>query len=120
MLNSLIESNLSPVVHQYRNDLYRVPLRRIKNHYRIYIADGFTREFDDNTLPDEIKTNITMILARSNQILRDHEISHLALMGTRDNELIDIGWQASDSWFVVVLPIKLLMRLRGEQNGDDT
>ena len=53
--------NLSPVVHQYNWDLYRVPLRRVGNHYTLYVADGFTREFDENTLPDEIKSKMELI-----------------------------------------------------------
>jgi len=47
---------LSPIVHQYNWDLYRVPLRKVGNKYTMYVADGFTREFDEHTLPDEVKT----------------------------------------------------------------
>jgi len=118
MFNSLIESNLSPIVHQYKHDLYRVPLRKKGNHYTMYVGDSYTREFDENTLPDEVKTKMAMILARYQQVLYDHEVSHLSLMATRDNELMDVGWRTSDSWFIVVLPHASLMKLRGEDNGN--
>lgn len=116
----IVMDNLSPIVHQYNYDLYRVPLRKQGNHYTIYVADGYKREFNENTLPDEIKTKMAMILARSQQILYDHELTHLGLMTTRDNELSDVGWQASDSWFIVVLPYVSLFNLRGEDNGTNT
>lgn len=107
---------LSPIVHQYNWDLYRVPLRKVGNKYTIYVGDNFTREFDEQTLPDEIKTKMAMILSRPQQILQDHELTSLMLMTTlKDEELIEIGWQASDSYFVIVLPYPSLMKLRGEE-----
>jgi hypothetical protein len=107
---------LSPIVHQYNWDLYRVPLRKVGNKYTIYVGDNFTREFDEQTLPDEIKTKMDMILSRPQQILQDRELTSLMLMTTlKDEELIEIGWQASDSYFVIVLPYSSLMKLRGEE-----
>lgn len=106
---------LTPVIHPYNHKLYRVPLRREGDFYRIYVADGFTREFTEQTLPDEIKSKLTMVLARGNSILHDHELTNLSLMmGYEDNELSEIGWRSSDSWFVVMLDYKTLMKLRGE------
>ena len=106
---------LSPIVHQYNWDLYRVPLRKVGNKYTMYVADGFTREFDEHTLPDEVKTKMAMILARANPIQPDYELSELSLMtGYSDKELSEIGWRSSDSWFVVVLSSQLLMKLKGE------
>jgi len=107
--------NLSPVVHQYNWDLYRVPLRRVGNHYTLYVADGFTREFDEQTLPDEIKSKMAMILARHKQILQDHEVNEIALLSIcQDEDMQEVGWRSSDSWFVIVLPYPSLMKLRGE------
>ena len=47
---------LSPIVSQYDWNLYRVPLRRQGNKYTIYVDNFFTRVFDEDSLPDEIKT----------------------------------------------------------------
>jgi len=109
-------STLSPVIHQFNYALYRVPLRRKEDHYTMFVADGFTREFDEQTLPNEIKAKMAMILARGNPILHDHEVTQLNLMTTpqRNDDFIEIGWRISDSWFVVCLTYSSLMKLRGE------
>jgi len=87
----------------------------------MYVADGFTREFDEKTLPDEVKTKMAMILSRHRQILQDHELNEIALLGTcQDEDMQEVGWRSSDSWFVIVLPYASLMKLRGEDDGDDT
>jgi hypothetical protein len=106
---------LSPIVHQYDNKLYRVPLRRQGSNYTIYVADGFTREFDEDTLPDEVKTKMAMILSRGHSVVYDHELTELGLMSTvKDTELHDVGWRASESMFVIVLPLESLLELKGE------
>jgi len=110
---------LSPIAHQYTHGLYRVPLHKDGNHYTLFVADGYKRDFDENTLPDEIKTKIAMILARDKQIAHDHELTHLGLMASvKDDELIDVGWQRSESWFIIVLPLASLMKLRGETHDN--
>jgi hypothetical protein len=108
--------NLSPIVHQYNYALYRVPLCKEGNSYTIYVADGFNRVFDEETLPDEIKSKMAMILARGNPIMYDHEVTQLNLMTTplRNDDFIEVGWRVSDMWFVVVLNYNSLMALRGE------
>jgi hypothetical protein len=107
--------NLSPVVHQYDFGLYRVPLRKEGNSYTIFVADGFSRVFDEDTLPDEVKTKMAMMLANAKQIVTDEKVTQLQLMATTvDNDFRDIGWRASDSWFCIILPLASLMKLRGE------
>lgn len=108
--------SLSPVVHQFNYALYRVPLRREGNTYTIFVADGFNRVFDEDTLPDEVKSKMAMVLARGNPILHDDEVTHLNLMTTplRNDDFIEVGWRVSDMWFVVVLSYDSLMALRGE------
>jgi hypothetical protein len=107
---------LSPVVHQYNYALYRVPLRKEGNSYTIYVGDEFTRVFDEDTLPDEVKSKMAMVLARGNPIIHDHEVTQLNLMTTplRNDDFIEVGWRVSDMWFVVVLTYDSLMKLRGE------
>ena len=110
----LMSNTLSPIIHQYNRDLYRVPLRKVENDYTMYVGHDYTRKFDENTLPDDVKTKMAMILAVEQQILRDHEVSPLYLMETRHGDLIDIGWRVSDTWFIVMLHTLLLKELRGE------
>ena len=107
-------NQLSPMVSQYNWDLYRVPLRKIENNYRIYVADFFTRDFDEHTLPDELKTKMAMILASPKQIAKDEDISLLELMSTPTEEgYREIGWRTSDTYFIVVLTYRTLCLLRG-------
>lgn len=82
----------------------------------MYVADGFNRVFDEDTLPDEVKSKMAMVMARGNPILHDHEVTHLNLMTTpiRGDDFIEVGWRVSDMWFVVVLTYDSLMALRGE------
>jgi hypothetical protein len=81
----------------------------------MYVADKFTRVFDEQTLPDVVKTNIAMILARGDPIIHDHEVTQLSLMSMPVNsELKNIGWRVSDSWFCMVMRFASLMELRGE------
>ena len=107
---------LSPVVHQYDHKLYRVPLRREGNTYTMYVADKFTRVFDDETLPDEIKSKMTMVLANGEPIIHDHEVTQLNLMTrAKDDNFINIGWRVSDRWFCMVVTYECLMEMRGER-----
>ena len=103
-------------MHQFNYALYRVPLRREGNTYTMYVADGFSRVFDEDTLPDEVKSKMAMVMARGNPILHDHEVTHLNLMTTpiRSDDFIEVGWRVSDMWFVVVLTYDSLMKLKGE------
>ena len=82
----------------------------------MWVADKFTRVYDESTLPDEVKSKMAMVLARGNPILRDDEVTHLNLMTTpiRSDDFIEVGWRVSDMWFVVVLSYDSLMALRGE------
>lgn len=107
-------SSLSPVVSQFNWDLYRVPLRRIENNYRIYVGDCFTRDFDEKTLPDDVKVKMAMILANPQHAKSDADISMFELMETpKEESFREIGWRTSDTFFVVVLTYKTLCLLRG-------
>jgi len=104
---------LSPIVSQYDWNLYRVPLRRQGNKYTIYVDNFFTRVFDEDSLPDEIKTKMAMILASPQRILQDHEATMLSLMTAPNENIREIGWRVSDSYFCLILPHKTLCLLRG-------
>jgi hypothetical protein len=107
-------SQLSPVVSQHRWDMFRVPVRKVGNEYTIYVADSFTRVFDEHTLPDELKTKMAMILASPSSIVKDSEATQLMLMTTRDGEFREIGWRVSDTYFCVVLTENTLLEMRGK------
>lgn len=115
MLNEM----LAPVVHQRNWDLVRVPVRKIEDHYTVYVADGYHRRYDEETLPDELKTKMAMILASPhNKALPDFKLDKLKLYQNHQSEELDeIGWRASESYFCLVLTRPTLASMKGEKNG---
>jgi hypothetical protein len=115
MLNEM----LAPVVHQRNWDLVRVPVRKIEDHYTVYVADGYHRRYDEETLPDELKTKMAMILASPhNKALPDFKLDKLTLYQNHQSEELDeIGWRASESYFCLVLTRPTLASMKGEKNG---
>jgi hypothetical protein len=115
----MLNDDLSPVVHPYNWDLVRVPMRRIEDHFIVYVADGYHRRYDKDTLPDELKTKLTMILAIPHKrIDPDHELSMISIYtNNQSDELDEIGWRASESFYCIVMPIDSLKALRGETDG---
>ena len=116
--NTMLSEDLAPVVHRTNWDLMRVPMRRIEDHFILYVADGYHRRYDKDTLPDEIKTKLAMILASAHTVLPDHKLHRLDLYHNNQSiELDDIGWRASESYYCMVLTRPTLMKMRGETYG---
>ena len=115
MLNEM----LAPVVHQRNWDLVRVPVRKIEDHYTVYVADGYHRRYDEETLPDELKTKMAMILASPHdKATSDLKLDKLRLYQNHQSEELDeIGWRASESYFCLVLTRPTLASMKGEKNG---
>lgn len=112
--------NLTPVSHYYLSNLYRVPILREGDNYTIYVADNFVRNFTQETLPDEVKMKLSMIIAASNVDVRDWEFYNSDVYVPSDNlaeGFDDIGWQVSDSYFCVCMTRELLDKLRGEDDS---
>ena len=115
----MLNENLAPVVHQRNWDLVRVPVRKIEDHYTVYVADGYHSRYDEETLPDELKTKMAMILASPhNKALPDFKLDKLKLYQNHQSEELDeIGWRASESYFCLVLTRPTLASMKGEKNG---
>ena len=115
----MLSEDLSPVVHPWNWDLVRVPLRRIADHYVVYVADGYARRYDEDTLPDELKTKMAMILASPHsKVLPDRRLQKITLYVNNESEELDeIGWQASETYFCMVLTRPTLALMKGENNG---
>lgn len=117
----MLSEDLAPVVHPWNWDLVRVPVRRIEDHYIVYVADGYHRRYDKDTLPDELKTKLAMILASPQKVLPDHKLDKLKLYQNHQGEELDeIGWRASESYYCVALTRPTLMSMRGEEYGTHT
>lgn len=115
----MLNENLAPVVHQRNWDLVRVPVRKIEDHYIVYVADGYHRRYDEETLPDELKTKMAMILASPHdKATSDLKLDKLTLYQNHQSEELDeIGWRASESYFCLVLTRPTLASMKGEKNG---
>ena len=114
----MLSEPLAPIVHHWNWDLVRVPVRKIEDHYIVFVADGYHRRYDENTLPDELKTKMAMILTiPHHRVLPDHKLMKLTLYTNNESrELDEIGWRASDTFFCVVLTRPTLAAMRGESN----
>ena len=114
----MLNEDLSPVVHKKNWNLCRVPMRRIEDHFIVYVADGYHRRYDKDTLPDELKTKVAMILATEHTVLPDHKLTKLDLYSNNQSlELDEIGWRASESYYCVVVTRPTLASMRGENDG---
>ena len=115
----MLNEDLSPMVHKTNWELMRVPLRRTVDHYVVYVGVGFSRRYDENTLPDELKTKLAMILATDWDYCPDEGLLKLALYTNRHSPALDeIGWRASESYFCLVLTRPTLAAMKGEGNDE--
>jgi hypothetical protein len=109
---------LPPVSHKTLRDHVRVFMFRTE-HYWVWVDTNYTRVYDDNTLPDEIKTKLAMVLAtpRHNKMHTQVEVEMntlLPYMNNHNPELDEVGWQSTENLFCIVLPTQFLNSLKGE------
>ena len=110
---------LSPVVHPKRWDLIRLPVRKVNNEYIVYVADGFHRIYNDDTLPDVLKSKFAMILASEGRYILDSRIIRMTLYTNTDSpELDEVGWRASETYFCLVVDRPTLESLKGGKQDD--
>lgn len=114
--------HLSPVVHHKYHDLYRVPVRRVGDAYIVYVADGYHRIYDESTLPSVLKSKLTMLLARGSDaalFTPEHRLQSMTVYTNRQSEELDeIGWRVSETYYCLVMDLDTLEQLRG--SCDDT
>jgi hypothetical protein len=113
--------SLSPVVHSKNWDLIRVPMTRHPDGYIVYVGDKMVRHYNDDTLPNVLKTKLAMILASPQNFIDDHAVDQLRVyQNLYAPELDEVGWRVSQSYFCLVLDRDTLTSLKhGELNGKD-
>lgn len=116
--NQQMQTKLSPIRHATLNDHHRVPVAHISGKYEVYVGDNFIRLYEEDALPDDIKSRLTMI--RAGTIEEPDFDMRLATIqqiyeGDSRSSLYEIGWQVAKNLYVVVLPSKYLTYLRGEE-----
>ena len=93
-----------------------MPARKVDNRYTVYVADGYQRHFDEDTLPDVLKAKFAMILASPDASLPpDNELYTMGLYVNMamSPELNDIGWRSSDTYFCLIMNRETLESLKG-------
>ena len=109
--------HLSPVVHPKNWDFIRVPLRKVEDRYVVYVADGLVRYYDEETLPDELKSSMAMILAAPQPPLIDETSRQFQKLTIYNNpmppEFDTIGWRVSETYFCLIVSRETLESLRG-------
>jgi hypothetical protein len=58
-----METKLTPVSHPTLPDHHRVPVIVQDGRYQIYLLENYVRIYDEDELPDLVKTRIAMIKA---------------------------------------------------------
>jgi len=114
--------HLSPVVHARQWDLIRVPLRKLGDRYIVYVADGLVRYYDEDTLPDPLKTKMAMILASQQpELINELQLQKIAVyINTMSDEFDTIGWRVSETYFCLILSRPILDSLKGGTLNDHT
>lgn len=116
-----IRTRLSPIQHATMLDHHRVPVAFINGKYEVYVGDRMVRIFTPETLPDNIKSLITMI--RAGQESPHPSSVDFAVLSSmydhpRNSNLYEIGWYVTSELFILVIPTKDLTYLKGGQyNG---
>jgi len=109
-------TDLAPIVHRTNWNLTRVPVMREGDTYHVFVGDNHIRHYKEDTLPDCIKSRLTMILASPHQINSDRTIAKMQIYNADvpNPDFDEIGWRASDSYFCIILPHQDLLSLKGE------
>ena len=101
-----------------------------EGYYTLFVNTGFTRTFDDKTLPYSLRGTIAMILASDYQYLSsDEEVNEYNIFTVPppplgiDTTWFDIGWRISPSWFCICMETAKIVSLKGiineTTNNDD-
>jgi hypothetical protein len=102
--------DLCPISHTTNNQLQRVPLYRKGNEYVVYVGHNFIRTYDENTMPDEVKTKLAMAMAVNCSTMTDDELAiypQMVIYNRKSfydsNDMDEIGWRVSESYYCLCL-----------------
>jgi hypothetical protein len=102
-------SKLTPIRHAELDDHHRVPVFVVDGKYEIYLNQNFVRIYDENELPDLVKSRIAMVKAGTKrQVSEIPNMSMSIYDSSPDTHLSEIGWQPCQGLYVLVLPTKYL------------
>ena len=104
------ETALVPMTHEWLIDHYRVPIYKQflpEDSYTVYIGKNATRMYTMETMPDYIKTKITIANAHREPIFLDDDVmtplNVFAIDGYISKDMQETAWRVCSSIYVVVL-----------------
>jgi len=118
------EKRYSPV-GGYLAGHYRVPVCNMHDLYTIYVGDKFTRVFNSDTLPDEVKVKLTMINALPvNNLYSEEWVGYNSIYIYMQPDMLptayrDVGWRVTESLYCLLLTEKCLMDMRGKKDVEE-
>jgi hypothetical protein len=114
-------NKFSPVMHPTLNDHHRVPITYINGRYEVFVGDNQIRIYNDDELPDILKSRLAMIKASNKRPpIEDPILIAKAYDHPPDSNMFEIGWQPCEGLFVVVIPTKDLTYMRGKYYPPDS
>lgn len=110
-------TKLTPVRHATLPDHHRVPVMKVDGRYEIYVEENYVRIYDDNDLPDLIKSRMAMAKAGTRSPVADEMLYNAQIYecGSDNKHLADIGWVVDPNLCVLVLPTKYLTYLASQE-----
>lgn len=108
-------------MHPTLNDHHRVPITYINGRYEVFVGDNQIRIYNDDELPDILKSRLAMIKASNKKPpIEDPILIAKAYDYPPDSNMFEIGWQPCEGLFVVVIPTKDLTYMRGKYYPPDS
>ena len=107
----------TPVSHPNMNGTYRVAMRKTEDgEYVIHVAQYQVRCYTDDTLPDRVKSMLSMIHAFPQQLRESWNVgSSDMFINNQTPELNDIGWQVTKNLYILVLDQEYLFQMWGNK-----
>ncbi len=109
----------TPVAHPTIQGSYRTPMWVENYKYAINVGTNKIRYFNEELLPDRIKSCVSMIHAFPSRLLPEWKVNPIdCYVNHQDKRLDDIGWQVSKNLYILVVEQEYLLSLyEGKSNG---
>jgi hypothetical protein len=108
-------TKLTPIRHPILEDHHRVPVAMVNGKYEVYVEENFVRIYEPDDLPDLIKIRMAMIRAATKTVPSSEDYPDMKAYELPNNSgMYEIGWQAHEYLYMLILPSKYLTCLRGE------
>lgn len=106
---------LEPMPHPHKKGYWRVPVCWGNHVLTIYAGYKFVRILDEAVAPPTIRSKLAIASATSTSYVEDPKLYMLDMYccPVATPHLSDIGWRASTSYYVVVLPTRSVNKLKG-------